>query len=955
MRTVIAFLAQTSATLPLGAEVITDGAAGPAGQLAGLAFNIPESLGTVRGGNLLHSFGRFNIGIGESATFTTTSTLDNVIARVTGGEASLIEGLVRLVPASGAPAFFLINPAGLIVSGQGALDVPGSLHLSAADSLRFSDGSVLPMTASGASTLSIASPESFGFLPGNAGFIGFVDGALVTAPGPLLTLDAAGVLVQRGVIAPAAGSGALLRVTATGSAGGNSSLRDGNETAQGSLLIRPGLLQTLSSSTAAAGDIRLQGGNIEISGPDSIVRAVEDRRQADDSADAIKAAIANTDLSIRDAIRAIERGEFGNERPALVSVTANGRLEILDGARIDADTSVNAVAGAGLVGILVNGESKLRGPASRISALNLDNAAGSGGLIGIEAGRLQVEGVDARGAVVTDPNAYTGIETATTGSGDAGFIFIRSPGAVDVRGNAIVRSETFGAGQAGGVFIDADSVTLDGIDRSQAIFTGVTTSSRAGATGNGGLIAVLARSDVDLRNGGAVLSNTESAGFAGLIGIRAGRDIRIQGGSTIVSDTFGDGSAGRVQVEAGESLQIRDGGLIGSDTSGDGNAGVVAVRGRRLLIDGAASTLFTGLSAEAVAGSGNAGVIVIEGRDGIDIVNGGLVSSSTFTSGKAGGVATFEPSLEVLFPPVVTQNLRVSGSGPLGPSSISARAAPGSTGRIGNILLATTQGIQVSDGGVISIENAGSGAGPVLGESGVIALLSPAVRLLSSPSAVTTASFGNLPAAGVFIRREFGIPASGGPPRVEAGASRLLFMDDSRILTEATDGNGGFILVESELAMLQNSSITTSVTGTRNGNGGDISLFLGTLVLDTGFVQANTSAPAANGGFIGINARELFVSSQSLLTGGSTPATFLRGARGLNVIQAAAPDGVNGEIVLKAPPTIDVTGSLLALQAPRIGDVRIGRDPCDRRSGSSLVVFGRGGPPCSPFDPLRQR
>ena len=81
------------------AGAVTDGSVGPVQSLSG-AFTVPQALGTVRGANLFHSFARFGIAPGESATFSTTDAgLRHVIARVTGGEASLLQGPLLLTRA----------------------------------------------------------------------------------------------------------------------------------------------------------------------------------------------------------------------------------------------------------------------------------------------------------------------------------------------------------------------------------------------------------------------------------------------------------------------------------------------------------------------------------------------------------------------------------------------------------------------------------------------------------------------------------------------------------------------------------------------------------------------------------------------------------------------------------------------------------------------------------------
>ena len=110
----------------------TDGSMGVVQNLSG-NFLVPQTLGQLRGNNLFHSFSRFSILNGESATFTTSAAgLKHVIARVTGGEVSTIDGRLRLVSANAAPDFWLLNPSGVMVGANASFDVPAGLHLSTA-------------------------------------------------------------------------------------------------------------------------------------------------------------------------------------------------------------------------------------------------------------------------------------------------------------------------------------------------------------------------------------------------------------------------------------------------------------------------------------------------------------------------------------------------------------------------------------------------------------------------------------------------------------------------------------------------------------------------------------------------------------------------------------------------------------------------------------------------------
>ena len=120
------------------AQITLMAVSGPGGSLTGPNFVIPSQVGQTRGGNFFHSFGTFNILTGESATFTGPSSINNILSRVTGGQRSIIDGLLRSnIPGAN---LFLINPAGVMFGPTGSLDVKGSFHVSTADYLKFADG-----------------------------------------------------------------------------------------------------------------------------------------------------------------------------------------------------------------------------------------------------------------------------------------------------------------------------------------------------------------------------------------------------------------------------------------------------------------------------------------------------------------------------------------------------------------------------------------------------------------------------------------------------------------------------------------------------------------------------------------------------------------------------------------------------------------------------------------------
>src|SRR5690348_1894901 len=205
----LAFVAACSlAVMPQVAaaqNITVDGRFGPAATLIGPNYAIGANLGRQVGSNLFHSFGRFGVTTGESATFSGPATVSNVIGRVTGGNPSSINGRIQS-NITGAN-LYLVNPNGIVFGPNATVNVSGSFHASTADYVKLSDGAKFQATNPEASTLSAAPPVAFGFLTAspakisvNGSTLGPVPGTLGLVGGPVSISNGAALSAPAGTI-----------------------------------------------------------------------------------------------------------------------------------------------------------------------------------------------------------------------------------------------------------------------------------------------------------------------------------------------------------------------------------------------------------------------------------------------------------------------------------------------------------------------------------------------------------------------------------------------------------------------------------------------------------------------------------------------------------------------------------------------------------------------------------
>jgi filamentous hemagglutinin family protein len=101
--------------------------------------------GQQEGNNLFHSFEDFSIPEGMEAIFENSPDIQNIFARVTGDDASNINGILST---QGDANFFFINPNGIIFGDNAQLNVGGSFLASTAETIQFDDDNQFSATNS---------------------------------------------------------------------------------------------------------------------------------------------------------------------------------------------------------------------------------------------------------------------------------------------------------------------------------------------------------------------------------------------------------------------------------------------------------------------------------------------------------------------------------------------------------------------------------------------------------------------------------------------------------------------------------------------------------------------------------------------------------------------------------------------------------------------------------------
>ncbi len=124
--------------------------------------------GTPSGANLFHSFEKFGLDQNQIANFLSNPGIQNILGRVVGGDASVINGLIQV--SGGNSNLFLMNPTGIIFAPNARLNVPASFTATTATGIGFGNNWFNAVGANDYKSL-VGPPSAFAFTTAQPGSI----------------------------------------------------------------------------------------------------------------------------------------------------------------------------------------------------------------------------------------------------------------------------------------------------------------------------------------------------------------------------------------------------------------------------------------------------------------------------------------------------------------------------------------------------------------------------------------------------------------------------------------------------------------------------------------------------------------------------------------------------------------------------------------------------------------
>jgi filamentous hemagglutinin family protein len=973
------------------AQITLDGTVGPSGPLVGPDYVIGDDLGQLKGTNLFHSFGEFNVLTGESATFTGPDSVGNVIGRITGGHGSAIDGLIRsAIPDAN---LFLLNPWGFMFGPNATLDVNGSFHVSTADYVKFSDGGVFYADPSKGSVLTVAPPSAFGFLGDTPGNISIEGSFLETAEAETLSLVGGDITIVGGTLFAPGGRINLVSGRSPGelSLAESGSPIDSFET-MGEIAISQQSLITASGQ--APGSMFIKSGRLVMK--DSVVGMANLGDLPD----------GDIDIQLTEALE-MEGGLLGTATTADGSGgninIETGTLTLSGGAQIGTSTSTDAQGGN--VSVSAADAIAIAGRSSngfRSALYSTKSGGGSGGDIMVTTPTLSVsddgaifaenlatessapENNEKGGDLTIETETLTvssgaQVGTGTFGNGPAGDVTVTATDTLSISGKSTdgvrsaLYSQTGGAGNSGNVLVTAstasiyDQGAIFNISRGEGLRGDITLNAKDFAlTGDGvvfGADIILNADTIEISDGAYIRSKPSADGDGEVVRITATDSITIHGGGELIGPWRGEssvpytgiftdafisdsGSAGNLFVSA-PTVTVTNSGQISARTYTDARGGditveaenIVLLSGGQIAANSAGSSLFNGPAGNVFVTATES--ILMSGENG-ELSSG--IRSTTRSDASAGRIVIVTPLLSVSDAAKIAVATGIFGEGDAGEIVIDVgrlellsgggiSSSSSGSGEEGSIQVSAEESVLIDDGFIVSF-------GMRSGAAGNIEITTPSLEMVDGT--ISTETVGIRKGGDILIDvdnlslEDASLITSKSSDFGDAGNITITVSDtfrseDSFVTTEATQADGGNIQINAQyMVYLIDSEITAAVGGGSETVGGNIMIDPEYVILKGSSIVAN--AFEGRGGNIRISAGTFLADPESR-------------------VDASSALGIDGNVDIRAP-VVNISGILAPLPKGFLRAAELLQEPCAARirggTYSSFIIGGRDGLPMQP-------
>jgi filamentous hemagglutinin family protein len=453
----------------------------PANDGTGTTVNLTGDNFTIDGGsrsgdgiNLFHSFEQFGLTSGQSVEFLSNPQIQNILSRVVGGDASIINGLIEVT--GGNSNLYLLNPAGIVFGVGASLNVLGDFTATSATGIRFSDNDWFNVFGSNNYTELNGIPSQFAFDLAPTGII-INSGNLTLSAEQNLTL-LGGAVINTGTLATEGGNILISAVP------GRSTIR----------ISQPGNLLSLEIEPPRDSQGNLMGFQALdlpelLTGTDTRLTANGDGNiQFNDSETIVPFAFGTTlSTGIIDSSSAIGQGgtiHFLGDKVALldnarvdISGETGGGIARIGGDYLGSGTLPNARFNFGGENVSINADARNTGDGGTViiwadeATRFYGNISARGGQNGGNGGFIETSGKDYLDVfgVSVDASAV---------AGNAGEWLL------DPR-NVIITNVTNGGSFTGGVFTPtSDDATINVADILGALAGGMNVTITTGNTGN---------------------------------------------------------------------------------------------------------------------------------------------------------------------------------------------------------------------------------------------------------------------------------------------------------------------------------------------------------------------------------------------------------------------------------------------------------------------------------------